>query len=1029
MDTDLRSASRTPRQSGSTCWLALIASLITAAAVGQTYQLVYSFRNLGEPRAGLTQASDGNLYGTTHFGGTSGVGTIFRVDGAGELRTLHSFGHTDGAFPDAGLIEAADGNFYGTTSRGGAANRGTVFRMNPSGRVERLHSFSGSDGATPVAGLVQASDGRFYGTASEGGANGIGTIFRIDTSGNFESLHNFSDSEGAKPSAALIQTADGDFYGTTVEGGVNGQGTVFRMNSAGSLSTIRNLTWDEGIHPYGALLQASDGNFYGTASEGGARGQGTIFRLGPGGDFVTLHSFNFVWSDALSDGAGPQAALIEGPDGVLYGTTARGGRGTIYTEEGWGAIFKTDFSGNVVTLYAFTDTDGKGPHAGLVQTFDGWLYGTTPVSGIAWQRGGTVFRFEGPSLTTLHEFSASEGWDPNALIQASDGNFYGLTFAGGAEENGTIFRVTPSGAFTTLHDFAGVEGWGAQAALLEASDGYLYGATLTGGKIGGGAIFRADFSGNVTLVHEFSGPDGIGPASALIQASDGYLYGTAYNGGDSDDGTIFRMGFAGQWQTMHAFSGPDGANPAAALLEASDGKLYGTTWGPFYHGTVFRISIDGEFESLHTFNGYDGVYPYDALIQATDGDFYSTTYGSIPGFGTVFKIDSSGNVTTLHRFEVPEAYGPQAGLVQAGDGDLYGTTMVGGVDNGLSGYGTAFRMTLGGDLTLIHLFNGFDGGGPSSKMIEASDGSLWGTAALGPLSGSGIIYRFSSDIVAVNGILPTSGPASEATAVQLFGGGFSPEATVTVGGGTGTEVTVADPTFLYLFTPLLSPGTLNDVSVTVPDSTLGTVTATHPNAFFADFLDVPQIDPFHDYVEKIFRNGITAGCGGRQLLSAGLGDTRAQMAVFLLKSEHGSAYAAAVCTGVFGDVPCPSLFADWIEQLAAEGITAGCGGGNYCPINPGHARADGRVPAEDEARLGVRAAGLRGPLRRRALPEPLRRLDRAARGRGDHGRLRRRELLSRQPQHAGADVRVSRQDIRDVAPGHIGYSQHVATIK
>jgi hypothetical protein len=112
-----------------------------------------------------------------------------------------------------------------------------------------------------------------------------------------------------------------------------------------------------------------------------------------------------------------------------------------------------------------------------------------------------------------------------------------------------------------------------------------------------------------------------------------------------------------------------------------------------------------------------------------------------------------------------------------------------------------------------------------------------------------------------------------------------------------------------------------------------TVSATHPNAFFADFLDVPQTDSFHDYVEKIFRAGITAGCGGGSYCPDAA-VTRAQMAVFLLKAEHGSGYLPPSCAGVFGDVPCPSLFADWIEQLSHEGITAGCGSGNYCPSTP-----------------------------------------------------------------------------------------------
>ena len=275
---------------------------------------------------------------------------------------------------------------------------------------------------------------------------------------------------------------------------------------------------------------------------------------------------------------------------------------------------------------------------------------------------------------------------------------------------------------------------------------------------------------------------------------------------------------------------------------------------------------------VHSFNGEDGAYPLAAPIQAGPwGPLMGTTSeGGSAGFGTIYSMDDVGNVTTLHAF---------AGIM--------------------------------------------DGGYPTTRLIQASDGLLYCTA--------GVIYRLSGATVAVNQLMPTSGPASSA-ALIVSGGGFIDNSAVTIGGAPGTDLTVLDSTFLYLFTPPLSPGTLNDVSVTVPDG-IGTATATRANAFFADFLDVPQADPFHEYVERIFRNGITAGCGGGSYWPQD-SVTRAQMAVFLLKSEHGSAYVPPACTGVFADVPCPSLFADWIEQLAAEGITAGCGGDNYCPSLP-----------------------------------------------------------------------------------------------
>jgi hypothetical protein len=129
--------------------------------------------------------------------------------------------------------------------------------------------------------------------------------------------------------------------------------------------------------------------------------------------------------------------------------------------------------------------------------------------------------------------------------------------------------------------------------------------------------------------------------------------------------------------------------------------------------------------------------------------------------------------------------------------------------------------------------------------------------------------------------------------------------------------------------PALPGGTLDNVTVTNP----GSLSATLTKGWLADFLDVPQANLFHGDIEKIFRNGVTAGCGGGNYCP-GSPVTRAQMAVFLLKAEHGAAYVPPACAGIFGDVPCPSQYANWIERLSAEGITAGCGGGNYCPDNP-----------------------------------------------------------------------------------------------
>ena len=213
------------------------------------------------------------------------------------------------------------------------------------------------------------------------------------------------------------------------------------------------------------------------------------------------------------------------------------------------------------------------------------------------------------------------------------------------------------------------------------------------------------------------------------------------------------------------------------------------------------------------------------------------------------------------------------------------------------------------------------------------------TSALGPIvtatatDAAGNTSEFSACVPipspSVTEISPTSGPAGGGTPVTISGANFQSGASAKIGGVAASAVSVVSGKQLDVVAPALSPGTLNDVTVVDPSSLAGTL----GSGWLSDFLDVPQASIFHDAVESIFRAGITAGCGGGSFC-VGSPVTRAQMAVFLLKAEHGSSYVPPACSGVFADVPCPSPFANWIERLFAEGITAGCGGGNYCPANP-----------------------------------------------------------------------------------------------
>ncbi len=378
---------------------ALLCLSFDVVARAQIFQTLVSFDgpNGATPAAPLIQGADGDLYGTTHFGGTYNAGTVFKITPEGSLTTLHSFALLDGVFPWAGLVQATDGDFYGTTWEGGAGDRGTVFKMTPEGALTVLHSFIGYlDGLYPYAGLVQATDGDLYGTTQGGGVHNGGTVFKVTPQGTLTILYTFCSqpacTDGASPWGGLVQGTDGNFYGTTESGGSSlVYGTVFKITAQGTLTVLHSFQKTDGANPYAGLVQGTDGNFYGTTESGGNvnLAAGTVFKITPQGALTTLYSFSL----GNADGAYPYAGLVQGTDRDFYGTTTQNGVG------GYGAAFKITPEGALTTLYSFcfqmNCADGAAPLAGLVQATDGKFYGTTSALGSG--NSGTVFSLDARS--------------------------------------------------------------------------------------------------------------------------------------------------------------------------------------------------------------------------------------------------------------------------------------------------------------------------------------------------------------------------------------------------------------------------------------------------------------------------------------------------------------------------------------------------------------------------------------------------------------------------------------------------------
>jgi uncharacterized repeat protein (TIGR03803 family) len=461
------------------------------------------------------------------------------------------------------------------------------------------------------------------------------------------------------------------------------------------------------------------------------------------------------------------------------------------------------------------------------------------------------------TLTPIVNFNGANGQNPEAaLVQGTDGNFYGTTYYGGANNSctngcGTVFKITPLGKLTTLHSFDGTDGANPYGPLILGTNGNLYGTTYSGGAhdnctlgAGCGTVFKITLGGNLTVLHSFDGTDGGIPIAGLIQAIDGNFYGTTSAGGTSDFGTVFKITSTGKLTTLHSFNGNDGEGPVGGLVQGTDGDFYDTagSGGPnpcgFVGscGTVFKITPAGTLTVLHNFDGTDGDTPFAGLIQAVDGNFYGTTYqGGTDdtcfggGCGNIFEMTPAGKLTSLHSFDGTDGQYPSAVLAQATDGKFYGTTLLGGS----KGDGTIFKITAGGTLTSLHSFcskaDCADGASPSALM-QGTSGKFYATTYSGGTDSLGTVFSLSVGLGPFVTFLPAARPIGQT--VAILGQGFT-GATGVFFSGTRANFTVQSDTYL---------------TATVPaGSSTGKITVTETNGTLTSnkiFRVTPQIFSF-----------------------------------------------------------------------------------------------------------------------------------------------------------------------------------------
>jgi uncharacterized repeat protein (TIGR03803 family) len=471
---------------------------------GTSYQIVHSFagRDGAQPQAGVKQGPDGFFYGTTETGGSNTWGTIFKVQSDGGAYTVihHITSLLQGINPEATVLINATGTLFVTTSGSGGGSGGTIMNLGSDGsgfNVLWTFSASGGDGTGPT-GLAEGLDGALYGTCTGGGAGGGGIAFGLLKDGsNYRLLRSFSQSgtNDQSPRGPLHAGTNQLYYGVCGIGGIYGGGSLYRVGPTGlGYAVVHSFgNGSDGNSPLANPIVGRDANIYGTTYGGGTNGHGTVFSVTEDGN---SYSILYHFSGTANEGVQPNAALLQASDGYLYGTT--------WNQIGssplpWGAVFKIDTDGtgySVLHSFDWANGDAYKVNSALLEGTDGMLYGTSTTGGS--NKVGTVFRLSkyGTNYSILYHFGngATDGQTPSgSVVEGLDGSLYGMTTGGGSNGAGTVFQMNKdASAYRILYHFGGKPGDGLNpsGSLIRGGDGTFYGTTGLGGSMGIGSVFR-----------------------------------------------------------------------------------------------------------------------------------------------------------------------------------------------------------------------------------------------------------------------------------------------------------------------------------------------------------------------------------------------------------------------------------------------------------------------------------------------------------------------------------------------------------
>jgi len=414
----------------------------------------------------------------------------------------------------------------------------------------------------------------------------VGTGGAVANAQVYTDLYNFGSNSGDPITPAWMglfaQGRDGNLYSTTQDGGLNGFGAVFQLTPSGTMTRIYSFSnGSDGYFPNSGLTLGTDGSLYGTTPGGGSVGYGIVFKITTSGQFKTLHDFN-----GTTEGVQANVPPVQGPDGNFYGTTADGG-GAVF-----GTVYKMTPAGKLTVLYTFGGMV-RYPEA-LTLGIDGNFYGTFQGGSGANVDGGVFKITPHGKFTVLHTFNVTDGQNPmGAIIQATDGNFYGTTRQGGSDGDGVAFKMTPAGVLTVLHNFANDgQGYGLFAGLAQATDGKFYGVTLGNPGVGPGTIFQLTSTGTYTNLVYFTNVTGQfpggGPQTSIFQHTSGTLYGDTEGGGAQAKGVLYSLNMG--LSPFVSFVGPDFSGKVGNTIEILGQGLTGAS-KVLFHGVSATFSV------------------------------------------------------------------------------------------------------------------------------------------------------------------------------------------------------------------------------------------------------------------------------------------------------------------------------------------------------------------------------------------------------------------------------------------------------